>query len=34
VGRDGNVLAFFDSNVEPSDPALRDAIETAISQTG
>jgi glutathione peroxidase len=34
VGRDGSVLAFFDSNVEPSDPALRDAIETALSQTG
>ena len=33
VGRDGTVLAFFDPNVEPADPALRSAIETALSQS-
>jgi glutathione peroxidase len=34
VGRDGNVLAFFEPKVTPDDPALRSAIETALSQTG
>ena len=34
IGRDGGVIAFFDSNVEPTDPALRQAIETALSGTG
>jgi glutathione peroxidase len=33
VGRDGAVLAFFDPNVEPADPTLRSAIETALSQS-
>jgi glutathione peroxidase len=34
VGRDGQVLAFFEHKVSPEDGALRGAIETALSQTG
>lgn len=31
VGRDGKVLGFFPSKVSPDDPALRQAIETALA---
>jgi glutathione peroxidase len=34
VGRDGKVLGFFEHKVAPEDPALRAAIETALSRTG
>jgi glutathione peroxidase len=34
IGRDGTPLGFFESKVEPNDPALRKAIETALSTTG
>jgi len=33
IGRDGVPIAFFDSNVTPDDPALRQAIETALQQS-
>jgi glutathione peroxidase len=32
VGKDGNVVAFFPSNVTPEDPALRAAIARALAQ--
>ncbi len=31
VGKDGEVRAFFPSNVAPADPALRKAIDDALS---
>ncbi len=34
VGRDGEVVSFFDSKVAPQAPELRAAIETALSRTG
>jgi glutathione peroxidase len=34
VGRDGKVLRFFETKVQPDDPALRGAIETALTQVG
>jgi glutathione peroxidase len=34
VGRDGKVIAFFEHKISPEDPALRGAIETALSRTG
>jgi glutathione peroxidase len=34
IGRDGKVIAFFEHKVSPEDPALRGAIETALSRTG
>jgi len=34
VGRDGEVLEYFEPKVAPSSPALRAAIETALSRTG
>ena len=34
VGRDGKVIRFFETKVQPEDPALRAAIETALTQTG
>lgn len=34
VGRDGKVIAFFESKVGPDDATLRGAIETALSRTG
>ena len=34
VGRDGNVIGFFDAKVTPDDDKLRAAIETALSLTG
>lgn len=33
IGRDGEPIAFFDPNVTPADPALRQAIETALSSS-
>ena len=32
VGRDGKVVAFFESNVPPSSPKIQDAINTALAQ--
>ena len=34
VDQQGKVLAFFEPRVAPDDPALRGAIETALSQSG
>lgn len=34
VGRDGKVIAFFESKVSPEDAALKAAIETALAGTG
>ncbi|HEX5010628.1 MAG TPA: glutathione peroxidase [Planctomycetota bacterium] len=31
IGKDGKVIAFFDSKVTPDDPALRAAIDKALS---
>jgi glutathione peroxidase len=33
VGRDGRVVAYFESKVNADDPGLRGAIETALNQT-
>ena len=32
IGKDGKVVAFFDSKVPPEDPALRSAIDKALAQ--
>jgi glutathione peroxidase len=32
VGKDGQVIAFFPSEVTPEDPALRTAISKALAQ--
>jgi len=34
IGRDGEVVAYFDAKVQPDDAKLRSAIETALSVTG
>ncbi|HEY6078220.1 MAG TPA: glutathione peroxidase [Polyangiaceae bacterium] len=34
VGRDGNVLGFYESKVAPDDSTLRGALETALLRTG
>jgi glutathione peroxidase len=34
VGRDGNVLGFFEPKVAPDDSVLRGALETALNRTG
>ncbi|HYP86598.1 MAG TPA: glutathione peroxidase [Polyangiaceae bacterium] len=34
VGRDGQVIEYFEPKVSPSSPVLRAAIETALSRTG
>ena len=34
VGRDGHVIAHFDSKVEPDSPELKKAIEMALEKTG
>jgi glutathione peroxidase len=34
VGRDGEVLGYFEPKTPPNDPALRRAIETALAATG
>lgn len=34
VDQQGKVLAFFEPRVAPDDPALRSAIETALSRSG
>jgi len=31
IGKDGTTVAYFDSKVEPSDPALRAAIDKALA---
>ncbi len=31
IGKDGTTVAFFDSKVEPNDPALRAAIDKALA---
>jgi glutathione peroxidase-family protein len=32
ISKDGQVAAFFPSNVTPDDPALRAAIQKALTQ--
>jgi glutathione peroxidase len=34
IGRDGEVIAYFEPKVAPTDPKLRSVIETALSATG
>jgi glutathione peroxidase len=34
IGRDGEVIGFFEHKVAPSDSGLRGAIETALKRTG
>jgi glutathione peroxidase len=34
IGRKGEVLGYFEPKTAPNDPALRRAIETALSPTG
>jgi glutathione peroxidase len=34
VGKDGKVLEFFEPRIQPDDPRLTSAIETALARTG